>query len=112
LRVLLMIMFFRKDEVMRDLRSPSEKVVARRVFNQALSAELQDLIREAKGMASAVEEASELWKLESWLTERRLEIGRKYDYRYSVLPFVFATLVKQGRISETICAALSWKRSN
>ncbi len=86
---------------MRNLKwSPSEKVVARRVLNQALSAELQDLIRQAKGMAAAVEEASELWKLESWLTERRLEIGRKYDYRYSVLPFVFATLVKQGRISE------------
>jgi hypothetical protein len=29
-----------------------------------------------------------------------LEIERKYDYRYSVLPFVFATLLSEGRISE------------
>jgi hypothetical protein len=34
------------------------------------------------------------------LTERRREIDRKYDYRYSVLPLVFAELVKQGRIAE------------
>jgi hypothetical protein len=34
------------------------------------------------------------------LAERRIEIDRKYDYRYSVLPIVFAELVKQGRIAE------------
>lgn len=51
-------------------------------------------------MAAAVVKASELWKLESWLTQRRLESERKYDYRYSMLPLVFATLVKQGRITE------------
>ena len=86
---------------MRDLKwSQSEKIVARRAFDQALNMELQQLIRKAKEMAAAVEQASELWELESWLTQRRLEIGRKYDYRYSVLPLVFATLVKQGRVSE------------
>jgi hypothetical protein len=30
----------------------------------------------------------------------RVKQQRKYDYLYSVLPFVFATVVKQGRISE------------
>jgi hypothetical protein len=86
---------------MRDLKwSSSEKAVARRAFNQALNAELQEVIRRAKDIAAAVDEPSELWRLESWLTQRRLEIQRKYDYRYSVLPLVFATLVRQGRISE------------
>jgi hypothetical protein len=80
--------------------SSSERVVARRTFDQALNSELQELIRQAKDMAAEVNEASELWRLESWLTQRRLEIERKYDYRYSVLPFVFAKFVKQGRISE------------
>jgi Photoprotection regulator fluorescence recovery protein len=51
-------------------------------------------------MAAKIEEASELWDLERWLTQRRLEIERKYDYRYSVLPFVFATLLKEGCITE------------
>jgi hypothetical protein len=34
------------------------------------------------------------------LTQRRQDINRKYDYRYSVLLFVFANLVREGRVSE------------
>ena len=86
---------------MRDLKwSSSKKVVARRAFDHALNTELRELIREAKDVAASVDEVSELWRLESWLTQRRIETDRKYDYRYSVLPFAFATLLKQGRISE------------
>ena len=70
------------------------------VFDQALNAELEELIRQAKEMAAVVDEASQLWDFERWLTQRRLEIERKYDYRYSVLPYVFATLIKQDRISK------------
>jgi hypothetical protein len=36
----------------------------------------------------------------SWLTERRREIGRRYDYRYSILPLVFAHLLRDGRLTE------------
>jgi hypothetical protein len=39
-------------------------------------------------------------KLERWLTERRREIDRKYDYRYSVLPLVLAAFLPEGRLSE------------
>lgn len=86
---------------MHDFKwSPSEKAIARRAFDQALKGELQQLIREAKGRAAAIAEPSELWRLESWLAERRREIDRKYDYRYSVLPLVFAQLVQQGRVTE------------
>jgi hypothetical protein len=92
---------FPEGRVMRDLKwSPSERVVARRTFEQALDKESQDLVAEAKRRAGTLEDASELWDLESWLTQRRLETDRKYDYRYSVLPFVFATLLQQGRITE------------
>jgi hypothetical protein len=34
------------------------------------------------------------------LTQRRQEIDAKYDFRYSVLPLVFANLLREGRISE------------
>jgi Photoprotection regulator fluorescence recovery protein len=61
---------------------------------------MRNLVAQAKRMAARIEDASGLWDLESWLTQRRLEIDRKYDYRYSVLPFVFATLLQQGRITE------------
>ena len=86
---------------MRDLKwSPSEKIIARKAFDQALVAELRDVVQRAKQIAAEVKEPSELWELETWLRQRRVEIDRKYDYRYSVLPMVFATLLKQRRISE------------
>jgi hypothetical protein len=80
--------------------SDAEKAVARRAFDRALSKELEALIRDAKGRAAKIEEPSELWGLESWLTKRRREIDRRYDYRYSVLPLVFAHLLRDGRLTE------------
>ena len=80
--------------------SDAEKAVARRAFDRALSKELEALIRDAKGRAAKIEELSELWGLESWLTKRRREIDRRYDYRYSVLPLVFAHLLRDGRLTE------------
>ena len=32
-------------------------------------------------MASQIQHSSDLWDLEHYLTERRKEIDRKYDYR-------------------------------
>ena len=80
--------------------SHAEKTVARRAFDLALSNELEAHIREAKDRATKIEEASDLWDLESWLTERRREIDRRYDYRYSILPLVFAHLLRDGRLTE------------
>jgi hypothetical protein len=36
-------------------------------------------------MAGKIEQPAELWDLESYLTQSRKQIDRKYDYRYSVL---------------------------
>jgi len=86
---------------MRDWKwSPAEKAVAHRAFDLALGRELEAVLREAKERAAAITEPQELWSLESWLTERRLEIDRKYDFRYSVLPLVFAILLRDGSLSE------------
>ena len=87
---------------MRELKwSRTEKIIARRAFDQALSREQGELIRQAKEMAADAKHGPDLWKLEGWLRERRREIERKYDFRYSVLPIVFATLLKQGHLSES-----------
>lgn len=86
---------------MHELKwSHAEKTVARRAFDLALGKELEDLIREAKGRSARIEEPSELWDLETWLTKRRREIDQSYDYRYSVLPLVFAQLLRDGRLTE------------
>jgi hypothetical protein len=68
--------------------SHAEKTVARRAFDLALGKELAALLQEAKGRAARIEEPSELWDLESWLTKRRREIDRKYDYRQEKLDLI------------------------
>jgi hypothetical protein len=61
---------------------------------------LEAVVGEAKDRAAKIKEPSELWELERWLTERRIGIDRKYDYRYSVLPLVLATLLREGRLTQ------------
>ena len=80
--------------------SPGEKIAARRAFGLAFRRELDAVIRETKKRAERIEGPAELWELEGWLTQIRRHIDRKYDYRYSVLPLVFATLLREGRLGE------------
>ena len=80
--------------------SRSEKLIARKAFDAALGRELHQVIQEAKRRASQISESSDLWALEHYLTQRRKEIDRKYDYRYSQLTDVFARLLYENRLSE------------
>jgi hypothetical protein len=80
--------------------SKSEKAIARTVFDAALKRELQDVMQQAKQMANQIKEPADVWGLEHYLTERRQEIDRKYDYRYSQLTRVFGRLLHEGRVSE------------
>jgi Photoprotection regulator fluorescence recovery protein len=93
---------------MRSLKwSGAEKVIARRAFDHALHQDLDAVIRQAKKMAGRIEEPSDLWELERYLTERRKEIDRQYDYRYSVLLNVFADLIQKGHLREQDLRGLS-----
>ena len=58
------------------------------------------MIQKAKQMANEIQQSSDMWDLEHYLTERRKEIDRKYDYRYSQLTHVFGRLLYEGRITE------------
>ena len=51
-------------------------------------------------MASQIRQSSDLWDLEHYLTRRRKEIDRKYDYRYSQLTLVFGRLLFEKRLRE------------
>src|ERR1700732_1163913 len=84
--------------------SRSEKALARKAFDAALGRELHEVIQEAKKMASQIQQSSELWDLEHYLTERRKEINRKYDYRYSQLTHVFGKLLYESDSARTSCA--------
>ena len=86
---------------MHEMRwSQAEKAIARKAFDRALQRELEEVMRKAREMAARIAEPSELWELEEFLSKRRKEIDRKYDYRYSVLPMVFGILIRERRLKE------------
>jgi len=80
--------------------SKSEKAIARTAFDAALKRELQEIMQEAKQMANQVNEPADLWDLEHYLTQRRKEIDRKYEYKYSQLTHVFGRLLHEQRLRE------------
>jgi hypothetical protein len=80
--------------------SRSEKIIARKAFDAALGRELHEVIQETQKMASQIQQSSDLWDLEHHLTQRRKEIDRKYDYRYSQLTHVFGRLLYENRLRE------------
>src|SRR6476660_9836670 len=77
-----------------------EKTVARAAFDAALKRELQEVIQEAKQKANQINEPVDLWALEHYLTQRRKEIDRKYEYKYSQLTHVFGRLLHEGLLKE------------
>jgi len=80
--------------------SSTEKTVARKAFDRALQRELDEVMIEAKKRSEQIQQPSDLWDLERYLTECRTQIDRQFDYRYSVLIFVFGDLIRRGRLNE------------
>ena len=58
------------------------------------------MIQEVKHKASQIKQSSDLWDLEHYLTERRKEIDRKYDFRSSRLTDVLGRLLYENRLGE------------
>lgn len=80
--------------------SQAEKALSRRLFEQALNAELAETLADFKAKAAAASEPDDLWAIHDHLGARRRDIDRKYDYRYSQLIFVFGVLLRESRIQE------------
>src|ERR1700676_1094501 len=80
--------------------SRSEKTIARKAFDDAPGRKLHEVIQEAKKMASQIKQSSDLWDLEHYLTERRKEIDRKYDFHGSRLTDVLGRLLYENRLGE------------
>jgi hypothetical protein len=76
--------------------SSTEKNVAKKAFDQAYIREVNTLIKEVREQASVISDLNHLWQLHDFLSARRHELDGKYDYRYSVLIFVFARLLNEG----------------
>jgi Photoprotection regulator fluorescence recovery protein len=80
--------------------SKSEKSIVRTAFDAALGRELHEVIQQTQRMASQIQRSSDLWDLERYLTQRRKEIDRKYEYHYSRLTDVLGRLLHENRLSE------------
>lgn len=76
--------------------SESEKQAAQEAFKRAYEREIKDLIEEVRQKVSEIADIDQVWQLHDFLSARRHEIDGKYDYRYSVLIFVFAQLLQEG----------------
>ena len=92
---------------MRDLDwSAGEKKAARAAFDAAFVRECSAIKREAESMFQRTPEAAEIWRVHDYLSEKRREVDRKYDYRYSVLISVFGRLLFEGWVTEAELAKL------
>jgi Photoprotection regulator fluorescence recovery protein len=87
--------------------SPSEKKLARSVYDAAVAAELGDLLAEFKARAARVTEPHEMWAIGEDLWRTRRDFDAKYDFRYSQLLMVFGRLVREGRVQEAQLSGLS-----
>lgn len=86
---------------MRGLQwSKREKAVARRAFDAAYKRECEAIMAELRKSASAAKKSEDIWEIHDYLTRQRRTTDEKYDYRYSMLIFVFAQLLKEGWLKE------------
>ena len=79
--------------------SKKEKAVARRAFDIAYEKEGKELVNKIREMANTANNPEDIWHIHDFLTEKRKEINDKYDYRYSILIYVFSRLMREGLIA-------------
>jgi hypothetical protein len=93
---------------MRELSwSKREKQIAHAAFEQALEREAAAVVAEVRAKAQTLTELGELWQLEHFLRDKRRAFEQRYDYRYSVLLYVFADLIQAGWLSLDELAGLA-----
>ena len=80
--------------------STKEKAIARTAFDVALGRELQEVIEKTKQMANAIRQSADIWDLEKYLTQRRKEIDRTYEFRESRRRDVLGRLLYENRLGE------------
>jgi hypothetical protein len=80
--------------------SKTEKEAARRAFERAYRKECAVIAAKIREMAASASGPEDLWRIHDLLTRERRQTDEKYDYRYSVLLFVFARLLNEGWVAE------------
>jgi hypothetical protein len=86
--------------------SKGEKAVARRAYDAARSREYSALAEQVRRLAKSVANPGDIWDLHDFLSRKRKAFDQKYNYRYSMLLFVFARLINEGWLTEAELAGL------
>jgi hypothetical protein len=89
--------------------SKTEKEVARRAFDTAYRSECNSIAAKLKEMIEVASRPSDVWHIHDYLTEQSKLTDAKYDYRYSVIIFVFSRLLREGWINEDDLEGLQWR---
>jgi len=86
---------------MNDIKwTKKEKSVARKAFDKAYERECVSIADTIKHMINSVANPEDLWKIHDYLSKTLRNIGKKYDFRYSMLILVLAQLIKDEWIEE------------
>jgi hypothetical protein len=82
---------------MRDFTwSPTQKKAAKAAFDLAIERELKSIRDQVATLLKNMPDDHSIWTVEDYLSEKRREFVQKYDYRYSVLMWVFPRLIAEG----------------
>jgi len=87
--------------------SPEEKKVARKIFDKAYHNEMEEVKKLLESKVQKIKSGKDIWEINDFLTERRISIDKKYDYRYSRLIIVLGILLSENYLTENDLNGLS-----
>lgn len=79
--------------------SVEEQDLARRMFERALSREVEALIQTLRSEAASLQAAEDVWRLHDYLSIQRHAIEGRSQFDLAGLLFVFAGFVREGLAS-------------
>lgn len=86
--------------------STTEKKVARRTFDKALSREQAAFLADFKARAAAAATLDDMWAIHKYVNQRDSQMGRTYEFRYSEPISLFVLLRAEGWLEEADLAGL------
>jgi len=86
---------------MKELEwSPNEKKAARKAFDKAYQNEVEVIKNLLESKVQKIKSGKDIWEINDFLTERRISIDKKYDYRYSRLLIILGILLSEYYLTE------------
>ena len=87
--------------------SSEEKKIARKIFDKAYQNEVEEVKKLLESKIQKIKSGKDIWEINDFLTERRISIDKKFDYRYSRLIIVLGILLSENYLTENDLNGLS-----